>query len=172
MLCCWYTSAVLRLHRFSHTSTLVWVISTRKCSMLPAKAVCFTTLFLILPHVPSHGQPSHRSLSQAAGCQPPFISGCPKHRASAWLLSQLLSCCGPFWLLVLLARSWVSLMSPVVLPHSLFNLRLWTRLSEGQTEAAGTKNYIWVDLRAEREERYPLKWKGKKNANKTNKTIL
>lgn len=48
-------------------------------------------------------------------------------------------------------------MSSVMLPHSLFNLWLWTRLSECQTEAAGTKNYIWIDLRPEKEEKHPLK---------------
>lgn len=136
MLSCWHSAAVLCLRCFPHINPLVWVISARKCPMMTAKAFFFPTLFLLLvPHIPAPGQPPHKPSSQAADRQPRSLSGCPKHRASAWMLSQWLSYCGLFgyWC------CWPNLMSPLMLPHPLFTLQLQRRLSECWTEAAGTK---------------------------------
>lgn len=72
VLCCWHGSAALGLCHLLHIRPLAWDISVRRCPMVTAKAFCFTTLFPVVPQVPTPGQPPHNPH--------------PRLLLSAWLL--------------------------------------------------------------------------------------
>lgn len=167
VLCRWHGAAGLGLHRFLHITPLVWVISERKCSMITAKAFCFTTLFLFLmpcistpKPLPSPGWTPHKPLSQAAGHQPRSLTICPKHCAPAWVPYQPPSCCSPpgYWCCWSNLVCLWCLLSCCPIPCST------SGLGQGFESTRWNYSSIWVGLRVQKEEKHPLE---KTKQNKT-----
>lgn len=117
MLCCWHHAAVLCSWYFPHIPW-VWVISVRKCPIISAKTFHFTTLFLFLlpliltprPWVGLQISPHSRLAASIHRWLPKMLCLLEDFPTAQLLLS--------LWLLVLLAKSW---MSSLELPFPLLS---------------------------------------------------